>query len=200
LVWNAIASITPMIWPIWLDDISISPMAETALSTTSLDRAASDFALATIALTRWAPSEVFFTLAVISSSDAAVSSKLAACCSVRRASAPAPCAISTMLDLMAAVMPETAATIWFNDATVALRLVRRPSKSAEKAPSSRPVKSPEASAFKPAESVETDPRDNPRRLRKIIRFKARGRHRTARGHGKLFRRPRLTDGAASVFQ
>ena len=84
MVWKAISSITPMIWLICCDDFSMPPMASTALRTTSPLFSASSLVLATTPRACVAPSAAFLTVAVISSSAAAVSSRLEACCSVRR--------------------------------------------------------------------------------------------------------------------
>ncbi len=62
----------------------MAPMAVTAWPTTWPERSASVRAEATSAVARVAPSAVWRTVAAISSSAAAVSSRLAACCSVRR--------------------------------------------------------------------------------------------------------------------
>ena len=59
-------------------------MAPTALRATSPELSASVLASLTTVLARWAPSAILRTVAVISSRAAAVSSRLAACCSVRR--------------------------------------------------------------------------------------------------------------------
>ncbi len=73
-----------MIWPIWAENFSIALMAETAWRTTWPLRSASPRAVFTTWLAWPAPSAVRFTVAVISSRAAAVSSRVAACCSVRR--------------------------------------------------------------------------------------------------------------------
>jgi hypothetical protein len=84
LVWKAISSMTPMIWVIWRDEASISPMAATAWLTTSPDFSASPRAAATMPDALLALSAAPFTVVVSSSRAAAVSSRPAACCSVRR--------------------------------------------------------------------------------------------------------------------
>ena len=84
LVWKAISSITPMIWLICWAEFSISLIAATASRTTTPERSASARAEPTASRAWPAPSAVLRTVAVISSSAAAVSSRLAACCSVRR--------------------------------------------------------------------------------------------------------------------
>ncbi len=72
-----------MIWLIWPDERSISLIAETALRTTPPLLSASERAEPIAELTSAAPSAVRRTVAVIWSSDAAVSSSVAAWCSVR---------------------------------------------------------------------------------------------------------------------
>ena len=84
LVWNAISSITPMIWPIWPTTSRSRPSPRPRWRTTSPLFLASPRASDTTMRACLAPSVVFLTVAVISSSAAAVSSRLAACCSVRR--------------------------------------------------------------------------------------------------------------------
>ena len=94
LVWKAISSITPMMRPICSEDLEIASIASTACLTTTAPFLASSSALATTSLACFAPSADFFSVAVISLSAAAVSSRLAACCSVRRESSSEAAEIS----------------------------------------------------------------------------------------------------------
>ncbi len=87
---------TPMIWPISPDERSIAPMARMAACTISPDWVASRLAEPTRSRAWVAPSAVFRTVAVISSRAAAVSSREAACCSVRRDRSSAAWLISTV--------------------------------------------------------------------------------------------------------
>ena len=84
LVWKAISSITPMIWPIWRDDSSMWVTDSIARATTSPDRSTWVFASATVRRAWLAPSAVSRTRAVTSPKAAAACSSPAACCSVRR--------------------------------------------------------------------------------------------------------------------
>ena len=83
LVCRAISSITPMMSEILREELSIWPMASTALATTSPPRLATSRALAADWLACCAFSAFFFTVTAISSIEAEVSSRLAACSSVR---------------------------------------------------------------------------------------------------------------------
>ena len=83
LVWRAISSITPMMSEILREESSICAMAATALATTWPPRSATSRALPADWLACWAFSAFFFTVAEISSIEAEVCSRLAACSSVR---------------------------------------------------------------------------------------------------------------------
>ncbi len=61
LVWNAISSITPMIWPICSEDSAIASIASTACLTTTAPFLASSSAFATTSAACFAPSADFFT-------------------------------------------------------------------------------------------------------------------------------------------
>ena len=86
---------TPMIWPILPALSSIEAMALTASPITAPERSAAPRA----SLAAWEAERAFSallrTVAVISSRAAAVSSRLAACCSVRRDRSSAAWAISS---------------------------------------------------------------------------------------------------------
>src|SRR5262245_40074817 len=83
LVCRAISSITPMMSEILREELSIWPIASTALATTSPPRLATSRALSADRLACCAFTALFFTVAAISSIEAEVSSRLAACSSVR---------------------------------------------------------------------------------------------------------------------
>ncbi len=83
LVWRAISSITEMMSEILRDDSSIPAIAVTASATTVSPRPAISRASWVSALARCAFSAFCFTVAAISSIEAEVSSRLAACSSVR---------------------------------------------------------------------------------------------------------------------
>ena len=83
------------------------PMASTALRTTSPLFSASTLVSATTFRACVAPSAAFLTVAVISSSAAAVSSRLEACCSVRRERSFDAVEISCVPELMVCVQEET---------------------------------------------------------------------------------------------
>ena len=65
-----------------------------------------------------------FTVSVMSSSDAAVSSRLAACCSVRRERSSAAAAISLRPRLMASVLEATAMMVNFSFSIASLKSSR----------------------------------------------------------------------------
>ena len=75
---------TPMIWVIWRDDCSIAPIALTARRMTSPLFSASACAAPATARAWSVLSAVERTIEVTSPSAAEASSRLAACCSVRR--------------------------------------------------------------------------------------------------------------------
>ena len=110
LVWNAISSMTPMIWLISADDLR---------SVHRADRLAHHLAavLGVVASggrpsrACLAPSAVFRTVAVISFSAAAVSSRLAACCSVRRDRSSDAVAISWRPSGSAPMLPVTCSSV-----------------------------------------------------------------------------------------
>ncbi|MNZ95089.1 hypothetical protein D3C78_1142210 [compost metagenome] len=83
LVWKAISSITPMIREISAEDCAMPSMEFTACCTTSPDLPASSQAWLTAPAACAAFSALELTCAVNSLRAAAVSSRLAACCSVR---------------------------------------------------------------------------------------------------------------------
>ena len=83
LVWRAISSMTPMMSEILREESSIFAIASTALATTWPPRSATSRVVMADWLACWAFSAFFFTVAEISSIEAEVSSRLAACSSVR---------------------------------------------------------------------------------------------------------------------
>ncbi len=83
LVWKAMPSMTEMISAIFFEDFSISPMVVTTLPTTSPPCEATEAAPIASWLAWRACSAFWRTVEVSSSIEAAVSSRLAACCSVR---------------------------------------------------------------------------------------------------------------------
>ena len=83
LVWRAISSITPMMSEILRDESSILAIASTALATTWPPRSATSRVVPADELACLAFSAFFFTVAEISSIEAEVCSRLAACSSVR---------------------------------------------------------------------------------------------------------------------
>ncbi len=115
---------TPMIWPILPELCSISPMAATASRTTSPDRVAWALALMTTVAACWAPLALRFTVAVISSSAAAVSSRLAACCSVRRDRSSEAPAISSAPLMMPPVEAAISPMAWRRLSMALLKSVR----------------------------------------------------------------------------
>ena len=107
MVWKAISSMTPMIWLIWSDEPSMACMAWTASRTMTPEVSASPLAAWTTSEAWRAPDAVLFTVAVISSRAAAVSSSPAACCSVRRDRSSAAWLISPAPERMPAILPTT---------------------------------------------------------------------------------------------
>jgi hypothetical protein len=120
LVWNAMSSMTPMIFEIWSDEAEISPMAETASCTTLPEFSACARASATTALAPLAPSAAELTAAVISARAAAVSSSVAAWCSVRRDRSSAAFTISFTSDRIAVTISPTSWIVSFRPLQVAL--------------------------------------------------------------------------------
>ncbi|MND70497.1 hypothetical protein D3C80_620040 [compost metagenome] len=110
-----------MMAPIWLDDCSMAVMALTASLTTAPEASASPRARCTTPDAWRAPSAVRFTVAVISSRAAAVSSRLAACCSVRRDRSSEAWLISLEPERMAATLATTTATACSSWAMAALK-------------------------------------------------------------------------------
>ena len=82
-VCRAISSITPIMSEILPEEDSICAMASTALATTWRPRSATPRVVPADSLACWALSAFFFTVAEICSIEAEVSSRLAACSSVR---------------------------------------------------------------------------------------------------------------------
>lgn len=101
LVWKAMPSITEMMSPMRRDEASIPPIVSTTFPTTPPPCPATREAPLANSLAWRACSAFWCTVEVSSSMDAAVSSKLAACCSVRRDKSPLPAAISVDAVLIA---------------------------------------------------------------------------------------------------
>ncbi len=100
LVWNAMPSMTLMISAIFFDEASIADIVVTTWPTTSPPCEATPCAPMASWLAWRACSAFCFTVEVSSSIDAAVSSRFAACCSVRRDRSVLPEAISPAARLM----------------------------------------------------------------------------------------------------
>ncbi len=113
-------SMTLMISAIFFDEASMADMVVTTWPTTSPPCEATPCAPMASWLAWRACSAFWRTVEVSSSIEAAVSSRLAACCSVRRDRSPLPEAISpaarVMLEALAWIWP----TIWVSWATVVL--------------------------------------------------------------------------------
>ena len=110
-----------MILEICCDDPSIPPIADTARLTTSPDSVVSVFIAATTFAASPAPPAVCFMLAVNCSTAASVSSRLAACLSVRRDKSSEAAAISSAPNLMPATECATADTAACSFATASLK-------------------------------------------------------------------------------
>ena len=124
LVWKAISSMTPMIWPICCDDLAMALIASTAWRTTAALFLASSSAAATTWRACCVPSADFFTAAVTSVSVAVVCSRLAACCSVRRDRSSAAAEISFALVSIEPVESTTLTMVALSLSTAALKSSR----------------------------------------------------------------------------
>ncbi|MNL44494.1 hypothetical protein D3C87_1670750 [compost metagenome] len=111
---------TLVIWPISLEACSIRPMASTALRTTAADSAALSLASLTITVASCARSVELLTATVISSSAADVSSRAAACCSVRFDRSSAAERSSDELPLIESVVTRTSRSVFCSVDSVSL--------------------------------------------------------------------------------
>ncbi len=139
-----------MIWVIWPELCSISPMAETASPMTAPERSASILASEAAVAACLAPSALRRTVAVIWSRAAAVSSRLAACCSVRRDRSSEAAAISSEPPRMPPALAATACRASRKRSMAALKSSFKPCDLGEKAVAMRWVMSPTAIALRPA--------------------------------------------------
>ena len=103
LVWKAMPSITPMMSAMRLDDSEIADIVSTTLPTTSPPCEATSTAPIASWLAWRALSAFWRTVEVSSSIEEAVSSRDAACCSVRRERSSLPAAISEAAELIASL-------------------------------------------------------------------------------------------------
>ncbi|MNV39265.1 hypothetical protein D3C71_1308380 [compost metagenome] len=153
LVWKAMPSMTEMISAIFLDEVWIALMVVTTWPTTSPPCEATVCAPMASWLAWRACSAFWRTVEVSSSIEAAVSSRLAACCSVRRERSLLPVAISPAARLMLPAASWIWPTIWVSCATVALASSRMVAKTPWKSPCMRAVRSPSAIADSSCESL-----------------------------------------------
>ncbi len=151
LVWKAMPSITEMISAMRLDEASIPAMVVTTRPTTSPPCEATCAALAASVLACTAWSAFWRTVEVSSSIEAAVSSRLAACCSVRRDRSLLPEAISPAARLMLAVACWMRPTISVSWVTVVSASSRICANTPWNSPCMRAVRSPAAIARSSAE-------------------------------------------------
>ncbi len=155
LVWKAMPSMTEMISAMRLELVSIALMVVTTWPTTSPPCEATLCAPMASWLAWRACSAFWRTVEVSSSIEAAVSSRLAACCSVRRDRSLLPLAISPAAWVMLPAAPWIWPTIWVSWATVALASSRMLANTPWKSPCMRTVRSPSAM---PDSSCESLPR------------------------------------------
>ncbi len=120
LVWKAMPSMTEMISAIFFDEASMADMVVTTWPTTSPPCEATPCAPMASWLAWRACSAFWRTVEVSSSIEAAVSSRLAACCSVRRDRSLLPEAISPAAELIARLDCLMRVTISLSCAAVAL--------------------------------------------------------------------------------
>ncbi|MCW0405832.1 hypothetical protein NB689_002989 [Xanthomonas sacchari] len=148
-------SITPMMSAIFFDEASMPFMVVTTWPTTSPPCEATAAAPAASWLAWRAYSAFCLTVEVSSSIEAAVRSRLAACCSVRRDRSPLPLAISVEATLMLAAAAWMRPTIAASCAAVALASSRMRPNTPWNSPCMRAVRSPAAMA---RSSVDSSPR------------------------------------------
>ncbi|MCW0414603.1 hypothetical protein NB689_000357 [Xanthomonas sacchari] len=153
LVWKAMPSITPMMSPMRRDEDAMPSIVLTTWPTTLPPCTATAAAPAARRLACCAYSAFCLTVEVSSSIDAAVSSRLAACCSVRRDRSSLPAAISAAAASIAADECWMRPTISVRRATVALASSRIRANTPSNSPCMRPVRSPLATACSSEESA-----------------------------------------------
>ncbi len=153
LVWKAMPSMTEMMSAILRDEVSM-PLI---LSETWLASVPPCEATAAAPAANWlacrACSAFCLTVEVSSSIDAAVSSRLAACCSVRRARSSLPAAISAAAPLMLIAAVWIRVTIAANCSAVVLASSRMVANTPWKSPCMRAVRSPAAIACSNVDSA-----------------------------------------------
>ncbi len=157
LVWKAMPSMTEMMSAILREEAWMSAMVVTTLPTTLPPCEATEAAptASWLALRAW--SAFCLTVEVSSSIEAAVSSRLAACCSVRRDRSLLPAAISVEAVEMAAEAPWMRETTEVSWAAVALASSRMVANTPWKSPSMRAVRSPCDRARNTPETCSTLP-------------------------------------------
>gem|GEM_PF-2658027 len=146
LVWKAMPSITLMMSAIFFDEASMADIVVTTWPTTSPPCEATPAAPWASWLAWRACSAFWRTVEVSSSIEAAVSSRLAACCSVRRDRSLLPVAISEAARLMLDAACWMRPTIEVSCATVALASSRIRANTPWNSPCMRAVRSPRAMA------------------------------------------------------
>ncbi len=144
LVWNEMPSMTLMISAIFLDEDSIPLMVSTTLPAISPPCDATRAAPMASWLAWRALSAFCLTVEVSSSIEAAVSSRLAACCSVRCDRSWLPAAISPVAAPMLPAAPWIRTTIRVSCSVVALASSRILANTPWKLPCMRAVRSPAA--------------------------------------------------------
>ncbi len=157
LVWKAMPSMTLMMSAIFFDEASMADMVVTTWPTTSPPCEATPAAPCASWLAWRACSAFWRTVEVSSSIEAAVSSRLAACCSVRRERSLLPVAISEAARLMLEAACWMRPTIEVSCATVALASSRILANTPWKSPCMRAVRSPRAMACSRAETSDRLP-------------------------------------------
>ncbi|MCW0448845.1 hypothetical protein NB706_001679 [Xanthomonas sacchari] len=153
LVWKAMPSMTEMMSAILFDEASMPLMVSTTWPTT-LPPCEATAAAPTANWLAWRACSAFcFTVEVSSSIDAAVSSRLAACCSVRRDRSSLPAAISEAAALMLTAAVWMRPTMPVNWSAVALASSRMVANTPWNSPSMRAVRSPAAMDCSNADSL-----------------------------------------------
>ncbi len=153
LVWKAMPSMTEMISAMRRELASMALMVVTTWPTTSPPWLATPCAPMASWLAWRACSAFWRTVEVSSSIEAAVSSRLAACCSVRRDRSLLPLAISPAAWLMLLADAWIWPTIWVSWLTVALASSRMRANTPWKSPCMRTVRSPSAMPDSSRESL-----------------------------------------------
>ncbi len=146
LVWKAMPSMTEMMSAILFEDASMPLIVATTWPTTSPPCEATE-AAPTASWLAWRACSAFcFTVEVNSSIEAAVSSRLAACCSVRRDRSSLPAAISLAAALMLIAALWMPPTMVDSCSAVALASSRIRANTPLNSPCMRSVRSPAAMA------------------------------------------------------